>query len=149
MSDVREDWKRREQKGTKHVGAEILFKCLCMADVKKIRFKQGLESDFSREARQETLVLWGGEGWGIHSRGIHPNVRSPKALLKTFSKPTFLFFFLSPSRLQTVGQHYGPLAWLTLLSDLFTLLWTQDSGQKLCPRHIAFRTCAGVTLPVN
>lgn len=90
----REDWKRNEQRGKKHVGAEILWKCLCVADAKKTRLKQGLESDFSREARQETQVLWG-EGWGIHSHGTHPNVRSPKALLKTFSKSTF-FFLLPP-----------------------------------------------------
>lgn len=122
-----------------------------MPKKKKTRLKQGLESDFSREARQETLVLWG-EGRGIHSHGIHPDVRSPKALLKTFflqSPPLFFFFLLSPSRLQNLGQHYGPLARLTPFSDLFALLWNQDSGQELCPWRITFRTWAGVTLPVN
>lgn len=142
-----EAWRRKSIR--KHVGTEILWKCLCLADAKKARLKQGLESDFSGEARQETLVLWG---------GIHPNVRSPKALLKTFSKPTFLFFLLffifffllSPSRLQKPGSALRSTSMArSILCLVFALLWNQDSGQELCLGHIMFRTCAGVTLPVN
>lgn len=130
--------------------------CARLMPKKQKTKKRGLSKVWNLiSAEKQGRKHWssGGRGGGFIAMEFTQTSALQKLSWKLFflqSPPLFFFFFfLSPSRLQNLGQHYGPLARLTPFSDLFALLWNQDSGQELCPWRITFRTWAGVTLPVN
>lgn len=86
----REDWERGQQKGKKHVGAEILSKCLCMADAKK----QGLSKVWNLiSAEKQGRKHWssGGRGGGFIAMEFAQTSALQKHSWKHFQSPPFFF----------------------------------------------------------